>query len=65
MRAGIFQRHRERRLWRDAQALRGQNGDELAGFVWAYGCKHLASAEALFDRREVGVSPGRYSALLC
>jgi hypothetical protein len=34
------------------------------GIVWAYGCKHLASAEALFERREVEVSPGSYSALL-
>jgi hypothetical protein len=34
------------------------------GTVWAYGCKHLASAEALFARREVEVSPGDYSALL-
>jgi hypothetical protein len=24
--------------------------------VWAYGCKHLASA--LFERREIEVSPG-------
>ena len=34
------------------------------GTVWAYGCKHLASAEALFERREIEVSPGSYSALL-
>ena len=34
------------------------------GTVWAYGCKHLASAEALFARQEVEVSPGDYSALL-
>lgn len=26
------------------------------GTVWAYGCKHLASAEALFDRRADEVS---------
>ena len=40
---------------------------ELAGLdrdVWAYGCKHLASAEALFERREVEASPGSCSALL-
>ena len=37
---------------------------EWTGTVWAYGRKHLASAEALFERREVEVSPGSYSALL-
>jgi hypothetical protein len=34
------------------------------GTVWAFGCKHLASAEALFERRAVEVSPGDYTALL-
>jgi hypothetical protein len=29
-----------------------------SGKVWAIGCKHLASAEALFDRRRHEVEPG-------
>ncbi len=28
------------------------------GTVWAYGCKHLASAEVLFERKEVEVGAG-------
>ena len=29
-----------------------------SGTLWAYGCKHLASAEALFERRAGEVGPG-------
>jgi hypothetical protein len=29
-----------------------------SGTLWAYGCKHLGSAEALFERRESDVGPG-------
>jgi hypothetical protein len=29
-----------------------------SGTLWAYGCKHLVSAEALFERRENDVGSG-------
>ncbi len=28
-----------------------------SGTLWAYGCKHLASAEALFERRAAKLAP--------
>jgi hypothetical protein len=34
------------------------------GTVWAFGCKHLASAQALFHRRSGDVEAGDCSALL-